>query len=85
MDLTSSLGRICLGENVYGSSSEKVKGRRDWNAPEYTNTAGSKEKKVTKALSFHTMETKLTIPLLPYEITRSSKYELTYDTSKFGI
>ncbi|GKC59553.1 hypothetical protein Tco_1087151 [Tanacetum coccineum] len=26
MDTTSSLGRICLGENVYGSSSEKVEG-----------------------------------------------------------
>ncbi|GJU93418.1 hypothetical protein Tco_1318174 [Tanacetum coccineum] len=45
MDLTSSLGRICLGENVYRSSSEKVKGHGDWNAPEYTDTTGSKEKK----------------------------------------
>ncbi|GJS12085.1 hypothetical protein Tco_0368881 [Tanacetum coccineum] len=57
MDPTSSLGRIRLGENVYGSSSEKVKGHGDWNAPEYTDTAGSKEKKVTKALSFYKMET----------------------------
>ncbi|GKC57225.1 hypothetical protein Tco_1084823 [Tanacetum coccineum] len=57
MDPTSSLGRICLGENVYGSSSEKVEGHGDWNAPEYTDTAGSKEKKVTKALSFYKIET----------------------------
>ncbi|GKC94637.1 hypothetical protein Tco_1160079 [Tanacetum coccineum] len=57
MDPTSSLGRICLGENVYGSSSKKVEGDRDWNAPEYTNTTGSKEKNVTKALSFYKMET----------------------------
>ncbi|GJY49097.1 hypothetical protein Tco_0439053 [Tanacetum coccineum] len=57
MDPTSSLGRVFLGENVYGSSSEKVEGHGDWNAPEYTNTAGSKEKKVTKALSFYKMET----------------------------
>ncbi|GJV05908.1 ribonuclease H-like domain-containing protein [Tanacetum coccineum] len=42
MDLTSSLGRICLGENVYGSSSKKVEGHGDWSAPEYTNTAGRK-------------------------------------------
>ncbi|GJW39929.1 hypothetical protein Tco_0065774 [Tanacetum coccineum] len=48
---------ICLGENVYGSSSEKVEGLGVWNAPEYTDTAGSKEKKVTKALSFYKMET----------------------------
>ncbi|GKC98324.1 hypothetical protein Tco_1168599 [Tanacetum coccineum] len=57
MDPTSSLGRICLGENVYGSSSEKNEGHGDWNAPEYTDTAGSKEKKVTKALSVYKMET----------------------------
>ncbi|GJZ27938.1 hypothetical protein Tco_0572585 [Tanacetum coccineum] len=57
MDPTSSLKRICLGENVYGSSREKVEGHGDWNAPEYTDTAGSKEKKVTKALSFYKMET----------------------------
>ncbi|GKC11914.1 hypothetical protein Tco_1008696 [Tanacetum coccineum] len=57
MDPTSSLGRICLGENVYGSPSEKVEGHGDWDAPEYTDTAGSKEKKVTKALSFYKMET----------------------------
>ncbi|GJT92064.1 hypothetical protein Tco_1080909 [Tanacetum coccineum] len=57
MDPTSSLGKNCLGDNVYGSSSEKVEGHGDWNAPEYTDTTGSKEKKVTKALSFYNMET----------------------------
>ncbi|GJR37910.1 hypothetical protein Tco_1213594 [Tanacetum coccineum] len=57
MDPTSSLGRIFLGENVYGSSNEKVEGHGDWNAPEYTDTVGSKEKKVTKALTFYKMET----------------------------
>ncbi|GJW51565.1 putative reverse transcriptase, RNA-dependent DNA polymerase [Tanacetum coccineum] len=57
MDPTSSLGRICLGENVYVSSSEKVEGHGDWNAPEYTDTAGSKEKKVTKSLTFYKIET----------------------------
>ncbi|GKD43953.1 hypothetical protein Tco_1268598 [Tanacetum coccineum] len=57
MDLTSSLRRICLGENVYGSPSEKVEGHGDWDALEYTDTAGSKEKKVIKALSFYKMET----------------------------
>ncbi|GJV73295.1 hypothetical protein Tco_1493290 [Tanacetum coccineum] len=57
MDPTLSLGRTCLGENVYGSSSEKVKGHGDWDALEYINTTSSKEKKVTKALSFYKMET----------------------------
>ncbi|GJY27343.1 hypothetical protein Tco_0402069 [Tanacetum coccineum] len=58
MDPTSSLGMICLGESVYASPSEKVEGHVDWNAPEYTDTAGSGEKKVTKAFSFYKMETK---------------------------
>ncbi|GJS61172.1 hypothetical protein Tco_0655956 [Tanacetum coccineum] len=56
MDPTSSLGRICLGENVYGSPCEKVDGHGNWDALEYTDTAGSKEKKVTKVLSFYKME-----------------------------
>ncbi|GJT61131.1 ribonuclease H-like domain-containing protein [Tanacetum coccineum] len=56
-DPTLSLGRICLGENVYGSSSEKVEGHGDWDAPEYTDIASSKEKNVTKALSFYQIET----------------------------
>ncbi|GKE67191.1 hypothetical protein Tco_1521352, partial [Tanacetum coccineum] len=57
MDQKLSLRRICLGENVYESLSEKVEGHGDWNAPEYTDTSGSKEKKVKKALSFYKMET----------------------------
>nr|GFA01649.1 hypothetical protein [Tanacetum cinerariifolium] len=57
LDPTSSLRRIWLGKNVYGSSSEKDEGRGDWNAPEYTDTTGSKEKKVIKTLSFYKMET----------------------------
>ncbi|GJZ95474.1 hypothetical protein Tco_0667808 [Tanacetum coccineum] len=32
-------------------------GHGDWNAPEYTDTTDSKEKKVTKELSFYKMET----------------------------
>nr|GEV97376.1 hypothetical protein [Tanacetum cinerariifolium] len=36
---------------------EKVEGHGDWDAPKYTETSGSKEKKVTKAFSFYKMET----------------------------
>nr|GEV08140.1 hypothetical protein [Tanacetum cinerariifolium] len=57
MDPTLGLERICLGKNIYGSSGEKVEGHVDWNALEYTNTANSKENKVTKALSFYKIET----------------------------
>ncbi|GJW65747.1 retrotransposon ORF1 [Tanacetum coccineum] len=57
MDPSSSLGKICLGDNVVVISSEKVKGSKDWNSPKYQDTAGSKGKKVMNALSFYRMET----------------------------
>nr|GEV91177.1 hypothetical protein [Tanacetum cinerariifolium] len=74
MDPTSSLERICLGENVYASPSEKVEGHRDWDAPKYTDTAGSKEKNVTKALRFYKMETDEEVKLcLDYEVKKGNK------------
>ncbi|GKE71535.1 DNA-directed DNA polymerase [Tanacetum coccineum] len=57
MDTNSSLGKICLGDDVIEILSDKVEGSTDWNSPEYQDTAGSKGKKVTKALSFYKMET----------------------------
>ncbi|GKB70295.1 ribonuclease H-like domain-containing protein [Tanacetum coccineum] len=56
MDPNSSLGKIFLGDNVIEISSDKVEGSRDWNSPEYQDTAGSKGK-VMNALSFYKMET----------------------------
>ncbi|GJR37039.1 hypothetical protein Tco_1212723 [Tanacetum coccineum] len=57
MDPNSSLGKICLGDNVIEISSDKIEGSGDWNSPEYQDTAGSKGKKVMNALSFYRMET----------------------------
>nr|GEX48766.1 hypothetical protein [Tanacetum cinerariifolium] len=57
MDPNSSLGKICLGDDVVIISSDKVEGSGDWNSPEYQDTAGSKGKKVMNALSFYKMET----------------------------
>ncbi|GJU09276.1 hypothetical protein Tco_1125706 [Tanacetum coccineum] len=55
---TSSLEGFALGrETIMDHQVRKLRGHGDWNAPEYTNTAGTKEKKVTKALSFYKMET----------------------------
>ncbi|GJY86676.1 hypothetical protein Tco_0500702 [Tanacetum coccineum] len=84
MDPTSSLERICLGEKIYGSSSEKIEGRGDWNAPEYTNTARSKEKKVTKALSFHKMETDEEDDVEPGDIFGGSFMRLVNGIVDFG-
>ncbi|GKC45569.1 hypothetical protein Tco_1063291 [Tanacetum coccineum] len=57
MDPNSSLGKICLGDDVVVISSDKVEGSGDWNSSEYQDTAGSKGKKVMNALSFYKMET----------------------------
>ncbi|GJZ84765.1 hypothetical protein Tco_0650104 [Tanacetum coccineum] len=57
MDPNSSLGKICLGENVVEISSDKVEGSRDWNSPEFQDTANSGQKKETKAMVFYQMDT----------------------------
>ncbi|GJS01169.1 hypothetical protein Tco_0317677 [Tanacetum coccineum] len=57
MDPNSSLGRICLGDDVIVISSDKAEGSGDWNSPEYQDTTVSKGKKVMNALSFYRMET----------------------------
>ncbi|GJS42336.1 hypothetical protein Tco_0567379 [Tanacetum coccineum] len=56
MDPNSSLGKICLGDDVIVISSDKVEGSGDWNSPEYQDTTVSKGKKVMNALSFYKME-----------------------------
>ncbi|GKA41859.1 hypothetical protein Tco_0734519 [Tanacetum coccineum] len=57
MDSNSSLGKICLGDDVVIFSSDKVEGLGDWNCLEYQDMDGSKGKKVMNALSFYRMET----------------------------
>ncbi|GJU02192.1 hypothetical protein Tco_1112530 [Tanacetum coccineum] len=57
MDPNSSLGKICLGENVVEISSDNVEGSKDWDSPEYQDTANSGGKKETKAMVFHKMDT----------------------------
>ncbi|GJV22716.1 ribonuclease H-like domain-containing protein [Tanacetum coccineum] len=58
MDPNSSLGKICLGENVVEISSDKVEGSGDWNSPKFQDTANSGQKKETKAMVFYQMDTK---------------------------
>ncbi|GJW55333.1 hypothetical protein Tco_0099418, partial [Tanacetum coccineum] len=57
MDPNSSLGKICLGENVVKILSNKIEGSGDWDSPEYQDTANSGGKKETKAMVFHKMGT----------------------------
>ncbi|GKD08108.1 hypothetical protein Tco_1187793 [Tanacetum coccineum] len=57
MDPNSSLGKICLGENVVEISSDKTEGSGDWNSSEFQDTANSGQKKETKAMVFYQMDT----------------------------
>ncbi|GJZ34921.1 hypothetical protein Tco_0580738 [Tanacetum coccineum] len=45
MDPNSSLGKICLGENIVEISSDKVEGSGDWNSPEFQDTANNGQKR----------------------------------------
>ncbi|GJS21319.1 hypothetical protein Tco_0449951 [Tanacetum coccineum] len=60
IDPNSSLGKICLGENVVEISSDKVEGSGDWDSPEYQDTANSGGNKETKAMVFETESDEVT-------------------------
>ncbi|GJZ32553.1 hypothetical protein Tco_0577989 [Tanacetum coccineum] len=57
MDPNSSLGKICLGEDVVVISSDKVEGYGDLNSSEFQATANSGQKKETKAMVFYQIHT----------------------------
>ncbi|GJU15759.1 retrotransposon ORF1, partial [Tanacetum coccineum] len=74
MDPNSSLGKICLGENIVEISSDKVEGSGDWNSLEFQDTANSGQKKETKAMVFYQMDTEEVIKLcLEHEVKRGNK------------
>ncbi|GJZ44605.1 retrotransposon ORF1 [Tanacetum coccineum] len=81
MDPNSSLGKICLGENVVEISSDKIEGLGDWDCLEYQDTANSGGKKETKTMVFHKMDTeevsdRFMAPLklcLEHEVKRGNK------------
>ncbi|GKC67342.1 hypothetical protein Tco_1099940 [Tanacetum coccineum] len=78
MDPNSSLGKICLGENVIVISSDKVEGSGDWNSPEFQDTANSGQNKKTKAMVFYQMDTEEVSDrfVAPYYINEN-KYQLS--------
>ncbi|GKE25596.1 hypothetical protein Tco_1440980 [Tanacetum coccineum] len=57
MDPNSSLGKICLGEDVVVILSGKIEGSEDWNSSEFQDTANRGQKKETKAMVFYQMDT----------------------------
>ncbi|GJR11314.1 retrotransposon ORF1 [Tanacetum coccineum] len=56
INMDSSMGKMCLGKDVFEVSSDRNEGSRNWDSGEYKDTAGSGEKK-PEALVFHKMYT----------------------------
>nr|GEU75434.1 hypothetical protein [Tanacetum cinerariifolium] len=77
MDPNSSLGKVCLGENVVEISSDKVKRSRDCDSLEYEDTANNGGKKETKAMVFHKIDTKEVSDrfVAPYFVNRLEAYD----------
>ncbi|GJU43060.1 hypothetical protein Tco_1200326 [Tanacetum coccineum] len=55
MDPNTSIGRLCLGDNNYGSLAEGSKKKEQWNGPEFQDTTESKRKSA-KVFIFYRME-----------------------------
>ncbi|GJY56422.1 ribonuclease H-like domain-containing protein [Tanacetum coccineum] len=55
--MDSSMGNMCLGNDVIEISSDRNEGSGDWDSPEYKDTAGSGGMKEPEALVFHKMDT----------------------------
>ncbi|GJZ51650.1 hypothetical protein Tco_0606165 [Tanacetum coccineum] len=55
--MDSSMGKMCLGKDIIKISSDRNEGSRDWDLPEYKDTAGSGGKKKPEALVFNKMDT----------------------------
>ncbi|GJS49162.1 zinc finger, CCHC-type containing protein [Tanacetum coccineum] len=49
-NMDSSMGKMCLGKDVIEISSDRNKGSRDWDSPEYKDTSRSEGKKEPEAL-----------------------------------
>ncbi|GKE66398.1 hypothetical protein Tco_1520559 [Tanacetum coccineum] len=45
INMDSSMGKMCLEKDVIEISSDRNEGSRDWDSPEYKDTAGSRNKK----------------------------------------
>ncbi|GJS44578.1 hypothetical protein Tco_0594699 [Tanacetum coccineum] len=52
----SSLGNICLGENIVEISSDKIEGSEDWDSPEYQDTAKQLAGKRKQKLGYFTKD-----------------------------
>ncbi|GKF14640.1 hypothetical protein Tco_0056102, partial [Tanacetum coccineum] len=56
-NMDSSMGKMYLGKEIIEISSDRNEGSKDWDSPEYKDTAGSGGKKKPKALVFYKMDT----------------------------
>nr|GEX17867.1 hypothetical protein [Tanacetum cinerariifolium] len=74
MDPTWSRGMIGLGKNVHGSSSEKVEGHEDWDAPEYTDIVEAYDGEINLALDENLISNEYVVKLcLDCEVKNGKK------------
>ncbi|GJR55914.1 ribonuclease H-like domain-containing protein [Tanacetum coccineum] len=75
MDPNSSLGKICLGDNVIEISSDKIKGLGDWNSPEYQDTASTYDGEVNLGFDENLISNEFAVKLcLDYEMKKGKKF-----------
>ncbi|GJS48975.1 hypothetical protein Tco_0599096 [Tanacetum coccineum] len=74
MDPNSSLGKICLGEDVVVISSDKIEGSGDWNSSEFQDTTNNGQK---KAMVFYQIDTEEVIDrfMAPFFVNGLEAYD----------
>ncbi|GJS02964.1 reverse transcriptase domain-containing protein [Tanacetum coccineum] len=56
MDMNTSIGRLCMGEQHRILLNDRIESEGNWDGPEYQDTADSGKKKEVKTFTFHRME-----------------------------
>ncbi|GJU43118.1 hypothetical protein Tco_1200384 [Tanacetum coccineum] len=71
MDPNSSLGKICLAEDVVVISSDKVEGFRDWNSLEFQDTANTYDGEINLGVEENMISNEYAVKLcLEHEVKR---------------
>ncbi|GKD30926.1 hypothetical protein Tco_1241704 [Tanacetum coccineum] len=74
MDPNSSLGKICLGENVVEISSDKIEGSVDWNSPEFQDTANTYDREINLGVEENMVSNEYAVKLcLEHKVKRGNK------------
>ncbi|GKD63789.1 hypothetical protein Tco_1305897 [Tanacetum coccineum] len=74
MDPNSSLGKICLGEDVVVILSDKIEGSEDWNSLEFQDTANTYDGEINLVVEENMISNEYAVKLcLEHEVKRGNK------------